>query len=98
MKIGTLVRQTLFSQTVNKEHPTPVSRYGIVLSQWEIPHKTSRDCSYYRVLWQPSKKFPVYKGSGYVDIVAVSKLEIVNEPTKGGSTDGKRRLGEDKNS
>jgi len=96
MKIGTLVRQTLFSQTVNREHPTPVYRYGIVLSPWDIPLTAPKNL-YYKVLWQPNGQFPVYNGSGYVDIVAVSKLEVVNEPSNGGK-DAKRRLSANKDS
>ncbi len=80
MKIGSLVRQMMFSQTVNRDTPKPVYRYGIVMDQWNpLPTSIIKN-KYFKVLWQPSVDYPVRKGSGYVDIIEASKLEVVNEP------------------
>ena len=80
MKIGSLVRQKMFSQTVNRDTPKPVYRYGIVMDGWS-PFPTSIiKNKYFKVLWQPSADYPVRSGSGYVDIIEASKLEVINEP------------------
>jgi hypothetical protein len=71
MKIGTYVKQSLFSLRHDD-----VSRYGIVVSL-EVPDPVKVIGPSVRVVWSPNKKYPVAV-EPYSEYVLINKLEVVS--------------------